>query len=211
MKRRDPSGRWFRPKRLKLKGRVRLRPEQQALVEEHHDFAQRVARKIVTSTGIPLEVDEAIGCALVGLVDAANRFDPERREQGGFTAFAYPRIRGEIIDHLRRNSLVSRADVAEGTRVSLLSLDGLAEARQHESDVPSAPPLELVSPVGDPEAAIDVRDALNSLNERERYVVTAFAAGATYSEVAGGLGVSESRVWTIERFARAKLEREIAC
>jgi DNA-directed RNA polymerase specialized sigma subunit len=52
---------------------------------------------------------------------------------------------------------------------------------------------------------------LNTLNERERYVVTAFAAGASYSEVAGGLGVSESRVWTIERFARAKLEREIAC
>ena len=49
--------------------------------------------------GIDLENLEAAGT--LGLVEAANRFEPERGIQ--FRTFAYTRVRGAILDELRRN------------------------------------------------------------------------------------------------------------
>jgi RNA polymerase sigma factor for flagellar operon FliA len=49
--------------------------------------------------GIDLENLEAAG--VLGLVEAANRFEPRRGVR--FETFAYPRIRGAILDELRRN------------------------------------------------------------------------------------------------------------
>jgi FixJ family two-component response regulator len=71
-------------------------------------------------------------------------------------------------------------------------------------------PLDLPAPEGSPDEYIDLRSALDALNERERYVITAFAAGVTGSEVAEELGLSETRVWAITAVARAKLERDMA-
>lgn len=50
--------------------------------------------------GIDIENLEAAG--ILGLVEAANRFEPERGIQ--FRTFAYTRVRGAIYDELRRNS-----------------------------------------------------------------------------------------------------------
>ena len=49
--------------------------------------------------GIDLENLEAAG--VLGLVEAANRFEPERGTR--FETFAYMRIRGAVLDELRRN------------------------------------------------------------------------------------------------------------
>src|SRR6185369_4427005 len=49
--------------------------------------------------GVDLENLEAAGT--LGLVEAANRFEPERGIH--FKTFAYTRIRGAIYDELRRN------------------------------------------------------------------------------------------------------------
>jgi RNA polymerase sigma factor (sigma-70 family) len=185
-----------------------LQPAQEALVTEHHEFARKVACKLVWTTSVPIEIDDAIGCAFVGLVDAARRFDSGRVDEAAFMSFAYPRIRGEIIDHLRRNSLVTRTDLAEGERARIVSLETLVEPAGE--GLAAAAPFELPAPEGSPDEYIDLRSALGALNERERYVITAFAAGVTGSEVAGELGLSETRVWAITAVARAKLERDMA-
>jgi len=186
-----------------------LQPEQEALVAEHHEFARKVACKLVWTTSVPIEIDDAIGCALVGLVDAARRFDSGRVDEAAFMSFAYPRIRGEIIDHLRRNSLVTRTDLAEGERARIVSLDSIVDAAAGETSTAAAP-SEPRAPEGSAEEYIDLRSALGSLSERERYVITAFAAGVTGSEVAEELGLSETRVWAITAVARAKLVRDMA-
>src|SRR5690606_6309749 len=54
--------------------------------------------------GIDLENLEAAG--ILGLVEAAAQFDPSR--EVAFTTFAYQRIRGAILDELRRNCPLSR-------------------------------------------------------------------------------------------------------
>src|SRR5215470_10243134 len=51
-------------------------------------------------SGVDAENLESAG--VLGLVEAANRFDPERGVK--FETYAYPRIRGAVVDEMRRNS-----------------------------------------------------------------------------------------------------------
>jgi RNA polymerase sigma factor (sigma-70 family) len=159
---------------------------------------------------MPIEPDEAISCALVGLVDAASRFDEERVDDGAFMSFAYPRIQGEIIDHVRRNGIVPRSEFAQGARAQMVSLDTVGVAADRDVAARPVAVVELSTEDDDPDLYIDLRSALSGLNERERYVVTAFATGGTGTEIAQELGISETRFWSILAVARAKLERDLA-
>ena len=74
-------------------GRLDLRNE---LVEEFARFAEYLARRFV-HRGEPL--DDLRQVALIGLVKAVERFDPDRGVN--FTSFAAPTITGEIKRHFR--------------------------------------------------------------------------------------------------------------
>ncbi len=72
------------------------------LVLDHLDYVRHILQKLLTQLpgGVDEENLEAAG--LLGLVEAAQQFDFSRNVT--FTTFAYPRIRGAIVDELRRNS-----------------------------------------------------------------------------------------------------------
>lgn len=53
-----------------------------------------------------IDLDNLEAAGMLGLVEAANRFEPERGVS--FKTFAYTRIRGAIYDELRRNSPFSQ-------------------------------------------------------------------------------------------------------
>src|SRR5262249_10304243 len=69
------------------------------LVEEHMGFADFLARRFA-NRGEPL--DDLRQVALVGLVKAIERFDPDRG--GTFASFAVPTITGEIKRHFRHRT-----------------------------------------------------------------------------------------------------------
>lgn len=66
------------------------------MVVRHMNFAEAIARRYRGSVGDPRDIQQV---ALLGLVKAAKRFDPDRGS--AFTAFAGPTIVGEIKRHLR--------------------------------------------------------------------------------------------------------------
>jgi RNA polymerase sigma factor for flagellar operon FliA len=68
------------------------------LVMNHRGFAEAIAVKIAAANP-PLCLNDLIQDALLGLLDAASRFDPNRGVQ--FKSFAAQRIRGTVIDSLR--------------------------------------------------------------------------------------------------------------
>ena len=54
-----------------------------------------------------IEREEAIGYGIEGLIQAVDKFDPERGAT--FASFAVTRIRGSILDAIRRNDILPRS------------------------------------------------------------------------------------------------------
>ena len=94
----------------------------QRLVTEHVPMARRIARKLC-KTSDPTVREEVESSALLGLVEAASRYDFGRETP--FTAFACSRIRGAVMDGARRSDLLPRRarSVANRTQRALSMLE----------------------------------------------------------------------------------------
>lgn len=83
------------------------------LIQEHLDMARRLARKIARRVPLVVRRDDLESAALLGLTEAANRYDPTRGEP--FVAYAAKRVRGAVLDELRKNDILTRRG-REGAR-----------------------------------------------------------------------------------------------
>jgi RNA polymerase sigma-B factor len=92
----DPATRADGTARFREYRRNRSRALRNELIEEHRGFAEYLARRF-TDRGEPL--DDLRQVALVGLLKAVERFEPERGLS--FTTFAGPTILGELKRHFR--------------------------------------------------------------------------------------------------------------
>jgi RNA polymerase sigma factor FliA len=80
------------------------------LIQEHQSYVRALAVDILKGLPPHIELDELIASGNLGLVEAAERFDPRYRTS--FRTFAYYRIRGAIYDALRSMGPLSRTDYA---------------------------------------------------------------------------------------------------
>ena len=72
----------------------------------HHSLVGKVARRLLRKLPAHVELDDLIAMGMLGLLEAADRFDPGRGEK--FEAFAEFRIRGAMLDGLRSRDSLSR-------------------------------------------------------------------------------------------------------
>jgi RNA polymerase sigma factor for flagellar operon FliA len=77
-----------------------------ALVEHYRPFAAMVARKLKTKLPRSVDYGDLESAADVGLIQSIQKYDPSRGVP--FEAFCSHRVRGAIIDELRRHDWVSR-------------------------------------------------------------------------------------------------------
>jgi RNA polymerase sigma factor for flagellar operon FliA len=78
-----------------------------ALLTENLSLVHHVARQLERKLSNELDHDELVSAGTLGLMAAMNSFDPERGL--AFSTFAVPRIRGAILDELRRQDHVPRS------------------------------------------------------------------------------------------------------
>src|SRR5476649_854520 len=78
-----------------------------ALLTENLSLVHHVARKLERKLSNELNHDELVSAGTLGLMAAMSAFDPERGL--AFSTFAVPRIRGAILDELRRQDHVPRS------------------------------------------------------------------------------------------------------
>ncbi len=71
------------------------------LIESHLGLVRHILGKLVAQLPPGVDVENLESAGTLGLVEAANKFDPERGIK--FETYAYTRIRGAILDELRRN------------------------------------------------------------------------------------------------------------
>ncbi len=85
------------------------------LIVSHLPLVKHVIGKVVGELppGVDLENLESAG--VLGLVEAAAKFDPDRNAQ--FKTFAYLRVRGAILDELRRNCPLPQHMIEKVTRI----------------------------------------------------------------------------------------------
>jgi RNA polymerase sigma factor for flagellar operon FliA len=84
--------------------------ERDRLIEQHLKLVHAIAAKLKRSLGRSIEFEDLVAYGSRGLVEAAERFDPQ--QGASFTTFAYYRIRGAMLDGLRTMGWYSRADYA---------------------------------------------------------------------------------------------------
>jgi RNA polymerase sigma factor FliA len=150
------------------------------------------------------EVDELISIGTIGLIEAVDRYDPARGVP--LASFAYPRIKGAIIDEGRRQA-VARL----GSNVVSLDQAPLGDAGMEAN-------LELVDASTDPTSPAplvhmelsELLSAVGRLPPRERNIVALHVKGLTVVEIAGLEGCSPSRASQLLAQALLRLEEATA-
>jgi RNA polymerase sigma factor FliA len=95
------------------------------LLAEHISLVHHVARQIHRRVSSDVELDELVSAGTMGLIEALERFEPTRGL--AFSTFAVPRVRGAILDELRRND-----NVPSSMRRRTRTLTAAREALRHE-------------------------------------------------------------------------------
>ncbi|MCX7423315.1 MAG: sigma-70 family RNA polymerase sigma factor [Planctomycetia bacterium] len=209
------------------------------LILNHLWLVRHLVGKLAARLPPGVDVDNLESAGLLGLVEAAQRFDSTRGVD--FKAFAALRIRGAMIDEARRNSplpqellqyvkLVSRAQerLSPPITIEALSLEtGLTE--DQVLDALAAIPLTQVKsfdPAADElsqitedvsSAAMEredewrlLADAISSLPERERLIVTMYyKEDLRLKEIGEILGLSESRISRLLTAAQFQLREYV--
>ena len=116
----------------------------QQLLAQHIGLVHFVARQVSRNLGGNLEFDELVSVGTLGLISALEAFEPTRGL--AFSTFATPRIRGAILDELRRIDHVPRS-VRRKTRAINAARDALGHANgQAPSDHDTAAQLGVDLP-----------------------------------------------------------------
>jgi RNA polymerase sigma factor for flagellar operon FliA len=76
------------------------------LVLEHLRLVKAIAISVHKKLPVHVDLDDLVQAGIVGLLDAANKFDADRQDV--FSAYAKHRIRGAILDSLRQLDWASR-------------------------------------------------------------------------------------------------------
>lgn len=93
------------------------------VVREHEPLVRKLAHRVRAQFRLDTDVEELMAYGYRGLLEANERFDPTRGVQ--FTTFAYYRVRGAILDGVRKMAYLPRQ--AHAKRKAAEALDRAAE------------------------------------------------------------------------------------
>lgn len=183
-----------------------------ALIEAYAELAVGIARGMRVPIGALADRDDLESAALVGLIQAIDRFEPDRGVP--FEAFAALRIRGAILDELRIVDDRSRGDRRREREVgvgaarltfsldALLAAGGTAEAWLADGGIDAQHDEE--------ELRTRVERALRRLPPRQRELLGRYYGEAlTLREAGRRMGISEARACQLHGRAIHNLQRDL--
>jgi RNA polymerase sigma factor for flagellar operon FliA len=77
-----------------------------AEAQAHRELVERIVRRLQRELDLSCDTDDLRGWGQQGLLEAKQRFDPARGVR--FSTFAYYRIRGAVLDGVRKQGWLSR-------------------------------------------------------------------------------------------------------
>ena len=114
---------------------VHALPDRDELVERYRPLVNSIVGRILRSLPVQVEFQEAVSYGIVGLLEAADRFDPRRKVS--FVTFSYYRIRGSVFDGLREMGILTRTPNDNWVRREVALNDLVQTAIDDETERPS--------------------------------------------------------------------------
>jgi len=176
------------------------------LIERYLPLARNLSRRVRAVGTAVTDGDDLISAAFIGLIDAVDRFEPGRGVP--FEAYASLRIRGAMIDELRRTGERSRNTDAED-QPRTVSLDGLLE--DDWRDTLAAPDDGFDDAFEREDLCSRVQVALDGLPPRQRELLARYYADSmTLREAGVRMGISEARACQLHGRAIVNLRRALS-
>ena len=140
------------------------KPSPEDLVRAHMPLVRRIAWHVHARVASAIDVEDLAQIGMVALVEAANSFEDRGH---AFATYATLRIRGAMIDHLRRHATICRAAIAR--RRELAQVRARLESRlgRGASEAEMAEEMGLAAP--DYRAMVDDSQAVHQESIDEVY------------------------------------------
>jgi RNA polymerase sigma factor for flagellar operon FliA len=107
------------------------------LILEHVPLLRHIAGRMALNLPANFDREDLVGYGMLGLIQAADMFEPSRGLK--FSTFAFPKIRGAILDELRQQDFLPR-----GRREKVRELDrAVAQLQQEQGATPSPEDLAV--------------------------------------------------------------------
>ncbi|MFP4684218.1 MAG: sigma-70 family RNA polymerase sigma factor, partial [Ectothiorhodospira sp.] len=90
--------------------------DQNRLVDEHVPLVKRIAYHLLARLPANVQVDDLIQSGIIGLLEAARHYDPA--QGASFETYAGIRIRGAMLDEVRRSDWTPRSVHRHSRRIS---------------------------------------------------------------------------------------------
>lgn len=139
-------------------GDIELRNE---LVMNYGGLVRSIVRRVASVSINYADVEDLTSYGMIGLIKAVEKFDPDKGVT--FETFASYRVRGEIIDYMRRNDWVPRGVRKRAWEIENTSNELTNEIGRQPSDE------ELAGRLG-----VKKQDLLRMLSEVERFNLISF-------------------------------------
>lgn len=176
------------------------------LIERYLPLAKELSRRVRTTETPVTDCDDLASAAFLGLIDAVDRFEPGRGVP--FEAYARLRIRGAMIDELRRTSERSRTAAPED-QPRMMSLDGILD--DGRSDMLPVAEGGLDDGFEKEDLRGRVQVALDTLTVRQREVLTHYYKDElTLRQTGAQMGISEARACQLHGRAIVNLRRALS-
>ena len=130
--------------------------ERSRLIETHTDLSRKAAAMIYPRVKQHVEFDELVSLGNAGLTEAASRFDPTRG--ASFSTFAWYRVKGSIIDGLRKSTALPKRVWAK-----LIALRAASEYLENRIERDAGAASRGAQPPEGAEALAQIKQAMSAI------------------------------------------------
>ena len=141
-----------------------VKPTPEALVRTHMPLVRKIAWHVHARVASAIDVEDLAQMGMVALVEAANSFEDRGH---AFATYATLRIRGAMIDHLRRHATICRSAIVR--RRELAQVRARLEGRLGRSAGDAEMAEEMEMSAADYRAMVDDSQAVHQESIDEVY------------------------------------------
>lgn len=125
----------------------------QEIIEKYIPLVKYIASRVILGKSKHIEFEDLVSYGIIGLIDAINKFDENKGMK--FSSYASIRIKGAMIDELRKNSPISKGAMDKLNRYNT-AIDNLQ--------------IKLMREPSSEEIACELNMSLSEVGEIENYI-----------------------------------------